>query len=45
MADTDVSLGGSGPSYIALVVQHEPLDQIDLKDNVNATLGGGGGSF
>jgi hypothetical protein len=26
-------------------LQREPLDQIDLKDGVDATLTGGGGSF
>jgi hypothetical protein len=36
---------GSGPSYIALGVQREPLDQTDLKDGIDATLGGCGGSF
>jgi hypothetical protein len=45
MADVDVSLGGSGSSYIALGVEREPLDQTDLKDGVDATLGDGGGSF
>jgi hypothetical protein len=45
MADVDVSLGGLGPGYIAQDVQREPLDQIDLKDGVDANLGGGGGNF
>jgi hypothetical protein len=45
MVDVDVSPGGSGLGYIALGVQREPLDQTDLKDGVDATLGGGGGSF
>jgi hypothetical protein len=45
MADADVSPGGSGSGYIALGVQHEPLDQTNLKDGVDATLGGDGGSF
>jgi hypothetical protein len=31
--------------FIALGVQHEPLDQTNLKDDVDATLKGGGGSF
>jgi hypothetical protein len=31
--------------YIAQRVQREPLDQIDLKDGVDAILGGGGGIF
>jgi hypothetical protein len=39
MADVDVSPGVSGPGYIALGVQCEPLDQTDLKDGVDATLG------
>lgn len=30
--------GGLGSPYIAQGVQHEPLDQIDLKDDVDATL-------
>jgi hypothetical protein len=45
MADVDVSPKGAGPDYIALGLQREPLDQIDLKDGVDATLTGGGGSF
>jgi hypothetical protein len=45
MVDVEVSSRGAGPSYIALGVQHEPLDQTDLKDSVDAILGGGGGSF
>jgi hypothetical protein len=36
---------GCKPVFIALGVQHEPLDQTDLKDDVDAILGGGGGSF
>jgi hypothetical protein len=36
---------GLGSTYIAQWVQHEPLDQTDLKDSVDATLGGGGGIF
>jgi hypothetical protein len=38
---------GSGwkPIFIALGVQRKPLDQTDLKDDVDAILGGGGGSF
>jgi hypothetical protein len=36
---------GTGPSYIALRVKHVPLDQTDLKDGVDAILGGGGRSF
>jgi hypothetical protein len=31
--------------FIALGVQHEPLDQTDSKDNIDAIIGGGGGSF
>jgi hypothetical protein len=45
MADVDVSLEGAGPDYTALGLQREPLDQIDLKDGVDAILRGGGGSF
>jgi hypothetical protein len=33
------------PCYIAFGVQRELLDQTDLKDGVDAILGGGGGSF
>jgi hypothetical protein len=32
-------------AYIAQGVQREPLDQTDLKDDVDATLGGDGGIF
>jgi hypothetical protein len=32
-------------SYIALGVQHEPLDQTNLKDSVEAILRGNGASF
>jgi hypothetical protein len=45
MADAGVSPGGSGSSYIAYGMQREALDQTDLKDGVDATLGGSGGSF
>jgi hypothetical protein len=31
--------------YIAQRVQHEPLDQTDLRNGVDATLGDGGGTF
>jgi hypothetical protein len=40
-----IASGGSGPVFLVLWVEHEPLDQIDLKDGVNAILGGGGGTF
>jgi hypothetical protein len=33
------------PVYIARGVQHEPLDQTDLRNGVNAILGGGVGTF
>jgi hypothetical protein len=36
---------GYRPVFIALGVQHEPLDQTDLRDSVDATLKGDGGSF
>jgi hypothetical protein len=36
---------GLGSPYIAQRVQHEPLDQTDLRNGVDATLGGGGGTF
>jgi hypothetical protein len=36
---------GQGPAYIALGVQCEPLDQTNLKDDVDAILGDDGGSF
>jgi hypothetical protein len=46
MADVEVSSReGAGPGYIALGLQREPLDQTNLKDGVDAILGGGGGSF
>jgi hypothetical protein len=38
-------LEGLGSPYIAQGVQREPLDQTNLKDDVDATLGGGGGIF
>jgi hypothetical protein len=44
MAGVDVSPGGRAWLY-SPGVQREPLDQTDLKDGVDATLGGGGGSF
>jgi hypothetical protein len=31
--------------FIALGVQHERLDQTDLRNDVDATLGGSGGTF
>jgi hypothetical protein len=37
--------GGLGLVYLAQGVQHEPLDQTNLKDGVDAILGGGGGIF
>jgi hypothetical protein len=37
--------GGLGSVYMAQRVQRETLDQTDLKDGVDAILGGGGGSF
>jgi hypothetical protein len=37
--------GGCRHVFIALGVQREPLDQTDLKNDVDAILGGGGGSF
>jgi hypothetical protein len=46
MANIEVcSRGGAWPAYIALRVKHEPLDQTDLKNGVDAILRGGGGSF
>jgi hypothetical protein len=45
MTDVEVCSRGTGPGYIALRVKHEPLDQTDLKDDVDAILRGGGGSF
>jgi hypothetical protein len=38
-------LGGLGSVYMAQRVQRETLDQIDLKDGIDAILGGGGESF
>jgi hypothetical protein len=39
------ALGGLRSAYIALGVEREPLDQTDLRNGVNETLGGGGGTF
>jgi hypothetical protein len=36
---------GVGSVYITLRVQRELLDQTDLKNGVDATLGGDGGTF
>jgi hypothetical protein len=36
---------GYRPIFIVLGVQREPLDQTDLKNGVDAILGGGEGSF
>jgi hypothetical protein len=41
----DLMPRGLGSVYIALSVQHEPLDQTDLNNSVDAILGGGGGTF
>jgi hypothetical protein len=40
-----LSMGGCRHVFIALGVQHEPLDQIDLRNDVDAILVGGGGTF
>jgi hypothetical protein len=32
-------------AYIALGLEREPLNQMDLRNGVDATLGGGGGTF
>jgi hypothetical protein len=45
MADVEVSSKGEGLGYIALRAKHEPLDQTNLKDDIDAILEGGGGSF
>jgi hypothetical protein len=45
MADVEVSSKGAGPGYIAVRVKREPLDQTNLKNGVDAILGGGGESF
>jgi hypothetical protein len=37
--------GGLGSAYIAQEVQCEPLDQTDLKDGMDTTLGDGEGIF
>jgi hypothetical protein len=37
--------GGQESVYIALKVKREPLDQTDLNNGVDATLGDGGGTF
>jgi hypothetical protein len=36
---------GCRPVFISLGVQREPLDQTDLRNGVDAILGGGGGTF
>jgi hypothetical protein len=36
---------GYRPVFIALWVQCEPLDQTDLRNGIDAILGGGGGTF
>jgi hypothetical protein len=36
---------GCRPIFIALGVQREPLDQTDLRNGVDAILGGDGGTF
>jgi hypothetical protein len=45
MVDVEVSSRGARPDYVALEMQREPLDQTDLKNGVDAILGGGGGRF
>jgi hypothetical protein len=45
MADVEVCSRGAEPSYIALRVKREPLDQTDLKNDVDAILGGNKGNF
>jgi hypothetical protein len=45
MADVEVSSRRTEPGYIALRVEHEPLDETDLKNGADAIIGGGGGSF
>jgi hypothetical protein len=37
--------GGQGPAYIGRSLQRDPLDQPDLRNGVDATLRGGGGTF
>jgi hypothetical protein len=41
MADVEVFSKGIEPGYIALRVEHEPLHQTDLKNDVDAILGDG----
>jgi hypothetical protein len=41
----DLILGGLGSAYIALGLERELLHQMDLRNGVDATLGGGGGTF
>jgi hypothetical protein len=45
MADVEVCSRGPGPGYIALRVKREPLDQTDLRDDLDAILGGRERSF
>jgi hypothetical protein len=37
--------GELGSAYIALRVEREPLDQTNIRNGMDATLGGGGGTF
>jgi hypothetical protein len=37
--------GGYRAVYIGQSVHHEPSDQTDLKNDIDAILGGGGGTF
>jgi hypothetical protein len=45
MVDVEVSSRGARPDYVALEMQREPLDQTDLKNDVDAILGDSGGRF
>jgi hypothetical protein len=44
MADENC-LRGLGHVFVVLRVERQPLDETDLKDGVDAILGGGGGTF
>jgi hypothetical protein len=45
LISNDLMPWGAGGCLYILGVQHESLDQTDLKDIIDAILGGGGGSF
>jgi hypothetical protein len=44
-SDLASSRGGCRPIFVALAAQREPLDQIGLRNGVDAILRGGRGTF